>query len=70
MRGLVDLFLFDLKVLDDARHREFTGVGNEPILANLRELLRRGHRLPLGPGSLNGRAVTERRPIIVTEMTV
>lgn len=54
VRGLVDLFLYDLKSLDGDRHREFTGVGNEPILANLRELVRRGHavvlRVPVVPG--------------------
>lgn len=34
----VDLFLFDLKLMDDARHREYTGVSNERILENLRAL--------------------------------
>jgi len=36
--GLTDLFLFDLKLLDDAAHRRFTGVSNQPILDNLRRL--------------------------------
>jgi len=35
---LVDLFLYDIKETDDARHREFTGVSNQPILANLAAL--------------------------------
>ncbi len=30
-----DLVLYDIKLLDSARHREFTGRGNERILANL-----------------------------------
>ncbi len=34
----VDLFLFDLKTLDEKKHREFTGVSNVAILANLRRL--------------------------------
>ena len=34
----VDLFLYDLKLLDDERHREFTGIGNEAIHTNLRWL--------------------------------
>ncbi len=34
----VDLFLYDLKCMDSARHREFTGVPNEQILDNLRFL--------------------------------
>jgi pyruvate formate lyase activating enzyme len=38
---LVDLFLYDIKETDDARHREFTGVSNQPILANLAALERR-----------------------------
>jgi len=33
-----DLVLFDLKAVDDARHREFTGVPNATILANLEKL--------------------------------
>ncbi len=33
-----DLVLFDLKVMDEARHRETTGVANAPILDNLRKL--------------------------------
>ncbi len=31
------------------------------------QLLNRGHRLPISPASLNGRAVTERRSVIVTD---
>jgi pyruvate formate lyase activating enzyme len=52
--ALTDLFLFDLKLLDDARHREFTGVSNRPILANLAALdaVHRNLwlRVPLIPG--------------------
>ena len=36
--SLADLILFDIKILDDHRHREFTGVSNGPILRNLRRL--------------------------------
>lgn len=35
---LTDLFLFDLKIMDDRRHRDFTGVSNERILDNLKAL--------------------------------
>lgn len=35
---LVDLFYFDFKEADSALHREYTGVGNEAILENLRRL--------------------------------
>ncbi len=49
-----DLFLFDLKLIDDERHREVTGASNARILANLRQLVseRRDVRIrfPLVPG--------------------
>jgi len=54
----VDLFLYDIKELDSDRHREFTGVSNDLILSNLKELDRRGAkiliRLPIIP-SFNDR---------------
>jgi pyruvate formate lyase activating enzyme len=40
-----DLILYDLKLMDDARHRRYTGVSNELILDNLRRLGSDGHRL-------------------------
>ena len=50
----VDLFLYDLKIIDEEKHIEFTGVSNELILENLRELSRLGKkiivRFPLIPG--------------------
>ena len=50
----VDLFLYDLKVQDEAAHRRFTGVSNQLILENLRRLNDRGSRiivrLPVIPG--------------------
>jgi pyruvate formate lyase activating enzyme len=50
----VDLFLYDLKLMDDARHWEYTGVSNVLILKNLQELSQRGHniimRVPVIPG--------------------
>ncbi|MFA4932213.1 MAG: glycyl-radical enzyme activating protein [Caldisericia bacterium] len=38
MADKVDLFLYDVKLMDTARHGEATGVGNERILANLAAL--------------------------------
>ena len=38
IRDRVDLFLYDLKVMDPDKHREATGTGNELILENLRRL--------------------------------
>jgi pyruvate formate lyase activating enzyme len=33
-----DLFLYDLKMFDDVRHRQYTGISNVPILENLKAL--------------------------------
>jgi pyruvate formate lyase activating enzyme len=49
-----DLFLYDLKLMDDAKHRDFTGVSNERILNNLKLLAQMGARIevrvPIIPG--------------------
>ena len=55
----VDLFLYDIKETDPARHREYTGADNALILENLRKLDGAGAktvlRCPVIPG-LNDRA--------------
>jgi len=52
--GLTDLFLYDLKTMDDARHLECTGVSNAAILDNLAALGRMHQniwiRIPIVPG--------------------
>jgi pyruvate formate lyase activating enzyme len=49
-----ELVLFDLKVMDEARHRDLTGVPNGPILGNLEKLAAAGTevwvRIPLVAG--------------------
>ena len=50
----VDLFLFDLKILDDEAHKKYTGVSNRIIKTNLLALVER-HR---------GRDVILRHPVI------
>lgn len=54
IRAYVDLFLYDLKLMDDAKHRKLTGVSSELILRNLQMLSERGHdiflRVPIVPG--------------------
>lgn len=54
MLPLVDLFQFDLKHVDEAKHREWTGAGTSRIHANARLLVERGatvqFRLPVLPG--------------------
>jgi len=46
-----ELFLYDLKLMDAERHRQWTGVDNRPILANLQQLAATGAdiriRIPL-----------------------
>lgn len=42
---LADLFLYDLKVIDDKKHIEFTGVSNKLILENVKRLSDTGHRV-------------------------
>lgn len=50
----VDLFLWDLKIMDDEAHRKFTGVSNSVILDNLKAMSRLGKptiiRFSLIPG--------------------
>ena len=52
---LVDLFLYDLKIIDPVKHRRFTGVSNHLILENLPKLsctaLSLAIRIPLIPGN-------------------
>jgi pyruvate formate lyase activating enzyme len=54
IRPDVDLFLYDLKLMADDRHRLFTGVSNGAVLENLKALSQEGHkvlvRIPVIPG--------------------
>jgi pyruvate formate lyase activating enzyme len=58
--AMVDLLLYDIKHMDDGRHRAGTGVGNERILANLKRVcdelpaLKKVARIPLIPGYNDG----------------
>ncbi|HLN19646.1 MAG TPA: glycyl-radical enzyme activating protein [Bacteroidales bacterium] len=49
-----DLFLYDIKHLDDAKHMEITGVSNELIISNYRFLAENSNnmfiRIPIVPG--------------------
>ena len=50
----VDLYLYDIKTIDDGKHQSFTGVSNKLILQNLKNLMDWGKqvivRVPLIPG--------------------
>lgn len=54
----VDLFLFDLKLIDPAAHKKYTGISNELILSNLAALANLGKpitvRFPVIPGINDG----------------
>jgi len=54
VRNTVDLFLYDVKLVDEPRHERYTGVSNQLILSNLERLSELGHalvlRFPLIPG--------------------
>jgi pyruvate formate lyase activating enzyme len=54
IRPYVDLFLYDLKLMDDAKHRALTGVSNQLILQNLQALAEQGHRINLRLAILPG----------------
>jgi pyruvate formate lyase activating enzyme len=51
---LTDLFLFDVKMMNDEKHRRYTGVSNRQILSNLEALGRMEQpiwlRVPVIPG--------------------
>lgn len=51
---VTDLFLFDLKLMDDEKHKQYTGVSNRPILDNLSALAKVYRniwlRVPIIPG--------------------
>lgn len=50
----VDLFLYDIKLMDEEKHKKYTGVSNKPILQNLKKLAAGNSnvwiRLPIIPG--------------------
>ncbi len=55
----VDLVLFDVKHMDSGKHKQFTGVGNELILGNLKRISQSGRpiwvRIPLIPDHTDSR---------------
>lgn len=41
----VDLVLYDMKLVDEAKHKEYTGVSNRQMLANLEKINQMGKRI-------------------------
>jgi pyruvate formate lyase activating enzyme len=59
----VDLFLYDIKLMDERKHKEFTGVSNRLILSNLQKLVKTHQvilRVPLIPHINDGLDSIER----------
>ena len=67
-----DLFLYDLKLMDAARHRDFTGVSNELILNNLKLLAQNNARIqvrvPIIPGINNDAENIDRTAAFVSAL--
>ena len=59
----VDMFLYDLKIMDDTAHEKYTGQSNRVILDNLANLAARGNkvkvRVPIIPGITDSAANIE-----------
>lgn len=51
---LTSLFLYDIKLIDEEKHKNYTGVSNKQILSNFRYIIRSGARvivrIPVIPG--------------------
>ena len=45
LSNFIDLFLYDIKIMDDKKHKKYTGVSNKIILGNLKELIRLKKRI-------------------------
>ena len=45
IKDKVDLFLYDIKMIDDEKHKKTTGVSNKSILDNLRKLSEKGNKI-------------------------
>jgi pyruvate formate lyase activating enzyme len=66
-----DIFLFDLKHMDDVKHKEYTGVSNNEILHNYRFLIQSGRelmvRIPVIPGFNDDRINLEKMRQFIME---
>ncbi len=59
IKDKVDLFLYDIKIMDEKRHKKYTGVSNKQILENFKTLANNGSdllvRVPIVPGITDSR---------------
>ena len=56
---LTDLFLYDLKIMDDDLHQKLTGVSNRRILENLEWLVTHGHQVQIRIPLIRGLTAVE-----------
>jgi len=68
LRTDVDLFLYDIKLMDDNLHRQYTGVSNQLILENLKRLAENGHRVILRVPLINGITDSEENIYAIVKM--
>ncbi len=59
VKDKVDLFLYDLKMIDDEKHRKYTGVSVLPILSNLKKLDKEGKNIIIRFPVITGITETE-----------
>jgi pyruvate formate lyase activating enzyme len=59
IKDKVDLFLYDLKVIDDKKHQKYTGVSVSPILSNLKKLDNEGKKIIIRFPVITGITETE-----------
>jgi pyruvate formate lyase activating enzyme len=68
----VDLFLYDLKVLDPVKHQKYVGVSNDSILENLEALARKRKpivvRFPVIPGINDGAEDTRQMAVFLSRL--
>ena len=69
----VDLFLYDIKLLDDALHQKYTGVSNKRIVENLLKMESAGYplriRIPLIPEFTDSKENLESIALFLKEKT-
>ncbi|HID53870.1 MAG TPA: GAF domain-containing protein, partial [Anaerolineae bacterium] len=67
IRGNFDLYYAQIYLTDSARRSLILSAGSGTIG---RDLVRRGHRLPIGPGSINGMTAAQQQVIVVSDTAV
>ena len=64
----IDLFLYDLKLIDDTQHKKYTGVSNKRILENLRKIVNAGKPVNIRIPLISGITDTEQNIFAMAEL--